>query len=283
MDDAVSITSPTIDTLVEFIASYVSERFRATKSATNGALLADAVRVKFPGMSYQLFGITKMSEAVSLTEARGLVLRDRSVKHLELLPPQPRGTSVTRPISSDRVPHIRPDIWCAFVFVGQTGSRYFDRKAGRVLDSGTVGIGQDPEQHIEIKPIPVEVQRGWMTEFLRTKSLHSLDAPVQDSYCFMKFPVWLRTHGPSLDYEWKRFRVLRVADCVREWAADHNIAEDQFFAIARPRPEKVDADRSVNERVIREAIILAVNELPIEQIEDFCVPVRFLLRAIQSR
>jgi len=283
MADAISLGSPTLDALLEFIALFVADRFRASGVGTNGAFLANAIRGRFPGFSFEQFGIAKLSEAVSLAETRGLVQRDRSVRHLEVLPPGVGMRSVVRQAPPDRPPHIRADIWRAFVYIGQTGARYFDRQAGRVPESTEGGINQESERYVEIKPIPLNVQQEWMEEFLRSKGLGAHDAPIHDAYCFTKFPIWLEGQDATLEREWKRFRVLRVADWVREWASDHNVAVDQFFAIARPRPEIEGAERAANERLIREAIIAAVNDLPIEQIKDISIPVRYLLRAIEGR
>ena len=273
-----------LDHLVRFIATLVANRFKATELATSGAPLAEAVRKEFPDFSYEKFGISKLADAVRAAEAKGLVQRDTSVQHLAVLPPGvlPRRMSENR-LENASPPHIRSDIWRAFVYVGAGAGGYFDRNTGRAVSPADRTIPGDSDRFITIQPISLVVQQVWMEEFLRQKSLNNADAPVRDPYCFAKFPAWLRARDPHLEREWKRFRVWRVAQHVRAWASDHSIAPEPFFAVTAARPELQDPQRVSEDNLVRQALIAAAKELPLDQLKDISIPIRYTLRLLQGR
>jgi len=113
-----STAQVSLDTLLDFIAAHTVEHFKNTGRPSHGAVLAEAIRATFPDFSYQQIGLERLSDAIRVAEQRGVVTRHRNVKHLEILPgpksaPQPRSNatgSFTPPY-----PHIRPEVWRAFV------------------------------------------------------------------------------------------------------------------------------------------------------------------------
>jgi hypothetical protein len=289
MADPISV-SPLLQSLLDFIVPFILDRYSKTGTGTNGATLADAIRRKFPDRSFEHFGIIKLSEAISIAESKGLLRRDWKAKHLMVFPPgtalphETRQKSGSPEISFRGGLHIRSDVWRAFVYVGQEAVPFFDRQEGKVVGFANREDAHNGGRHVEIKPIPIASQQQWMGEFLETHKIDSAEAPIHDTYCFTKFPAWLMGHDPSLEREWKRFRVSRVADWIREWSGDHDVPVDQFFETAVPREElTLPESRELDESVLREAIIAAVRELPLEQIAEFAIPVRYLLRAIRGR
>ncbi len=288
MATPVDSRSCSVDELVRFIARVVADRFRDKRLSTNGAHLAELIRHQLPGFSYEKVGLAKLSEAVAIAEKQGLVTRNRSVKHLEVLPHGAMSVSADdRTLPQAPPPHIRPDVWRTFVYVAQDEASYFDRETGSIVTSSQVGPTPDEGRFIRVEPISLSVQQEWMREFARTRTqLDVSEAPIDDKYCFVRFPLWLRSHEAGLDMTWKQYRVRRIAEFIRTWAKRIGVDSSSFFsapsAYAREKGIVTERSSSPDERVIRAAIIAAAKELPIENLKDIAVPIRYVLRTLQS-
>lgn len=279
--------SVSLDELLAFVREVVEQHFGSTQLPVNGAWLAEKIRHKFPGFCYKDLGVgvLKLSDVISKGEARGLFVRNRRVPHLEVFP-------ATESANADQVyvregsVHIRPDIWRAFVFVGHGQRSYFDRTTSEVV-SGTERDQSDNEsgQLVEILPIPLADQQAWMREFVQSRANISSDgAPVDDPRCFVEFPSWLRTRGDGLDQQWKRFRVDRVAERIRTWATANSVDDTSFFAVplsAAFRGAPLRESTSDELAITRKAISLAVSELSLQDLQEFSIPIRFVLQAMK--
>lgn len=282
-----SSSPSSVDELVDFIASVVNKRYRDLRQPTNGALLAEELRKRFPELQYERLGLLKLSDAVAHGEAKGLVVRNRQVKHLEVLPAA-EGTSVPSSETQGSLgttPHIRPDIWRAFVFVSP-GERYvYDRESGSVVLESTTTNVQNGGRFVGIATATLAEQQQWMKEFLEANSnLQHADAPINEEYCFTRFPIWLREQEPGLDRLWKQFRVRRVADRVRQWAKANSIDSAHFFSapLASSSVQRGQADLR-HEYAIRAAITSAARELPIDELQNIAIPIRYVLQALKGR
>jgi hypothetical protein len=288
MAATVSSTAPSVDELIRVIARVATERFRESRLPTNGAYLAELIRREFPTFSYKQVGLTKLSEAVAMAERQGLVTRNRAVKHLEVFPRSATFASEgSQPVNQPSPPHIRPDIWRAFVYVAQEEACFFDRESRDIVTASQVGPTPDESRYVKTEVIPLSVQQEWMREFVRARTqLDINEAPIHDQYCFVKFPLWLRSHEPGLDMTWKQYRVRRIAEFIRTWADRNSLDSSGFFsapsAYMREKGSAAERSFSPDERVIRAAIIMAAKELPIENLKDIAVPIRYVLRALQT-
>jgi hypothetical protein len=282
-----STQSPaSLDDFVVFIAELVNEHHHATSKPTDGALLAERIRHQFPDFSYEKLGIAKLADAIDYAEQKGLLVRNRFVKHLEVLPHgvQPRRVAPAV-VTASRILHIRPDIWRAFVYVSEGQANYFDRHTGRVTDREALSHDPDSGQHVPVTGIPLTDQQQWMAEFLRRlPHLDPSDAPIRDPYCFAKFPVWLRERAAGLDREWKLFRVQHVAERIRVWAENNGIDPSVFFPPPVNPLQRDEVLRSplTQERAIRAAIAAAARNLPLEQLQDISIPIRYVLQALKG-
>jgi hypothetical protein len=286
MADANSLSSgtPDLDELVAFIGTVVRDWSQKSGRPTHGAALADAVRRKFPDISYAQLGIEKLSDAVARAEAQNLVVRNRSVKHLEVLPalPEPVPGSAREDVA-ESAQHLREDVWRAFAFVGREAGGVFDRETGQVLPAAPNGESE-PERFVAIRSIALPIQQEWMREFLRKKQIDSATAPIDSQFCFRDFPVWLRGIDPALEREWKRIRVQRVISQVRAWALESSVPLAPLLGGTRSKEQSLQRVKTPNgERWLREALIAAANELPIEELEAIAIPLRFVRHALQSR
>jgi hypothetical protein len=281
-------TSPSsVDELVAYISSVVEERFRSNRQSTDGAFLAEKVRQRFPSLSYEQLGLVKLADAISYGESKGLLLRNRGVKHLDVLPAGSGDTFGSTPSMRGVIglPHVRPDVWRAFVFVSQGHEYCFDRETGNVVNAQSLGDRRDAERYVNIPTASIEEQRRWMAEFLASNTdLEPNEAPIYDEWCFTRFPEWLRERGSNLDRLWKQFRVKRVADQIRQWAAANSIDPSSFFSTPiRPIALPTADSDSRHERAIRSAICAAARELPLHQLESITIPLRFVLEALKAR
>lgn len=285
------------DGLVEFIASYTVEHFKSMGRRTNGAVLADAIREKFPEFSYQQVGLERLSDAVRVAEQRGLVIRHRDVSHLEISPGSksdlPPGSAVATQASTP-LPRVRPEIWRAFVFVPKGNVCFFERSNGNVLvvrdsDSARIASTEEDGRYIRLSPIPVDTQQGWMEDFTRGHEDLSFDeAPIRDGNWWLRFSAWLRGIDTVLEREWSRTRTSKVLEYLRGWASSENIPLGNLLSpeqAVRPtcRPERSSEIVTSDSAMLRDAVLAAVREMPLEQLEDIAIPIRYILRHFKPR
>lgn len=287
MANAISPSPASVDELVAFIVSVVDARYRESRRATNGADLAEQVRRHFPELRYEQLGLLKLADAVAHGESKGLLVRNRRVKHLEVLPAgaEESASSVAAQLGRIGTPHIRPDIWRAFVFISPDQKYCYDRETGNVVNELSLGEPCDRSRFVPIPSVSLNDQRQWMTDFLESNTkLDRRQAPIQDQYCFTKFPLWLREQELGLERSWKQFRVHRVAEIIRQWSTANSIDATVFFSaplnnrsVSRVNPE------TRHEEAMRAAIISAARELPLNELQDIAIPIRYILHALKGR
>lgn len=289
-----------VDALLSFIAQFTVEHFKDTGRRTDGAVLAEEIRHKFPGLTYKQLQLDRLSDAVRLAEQRGLVLRHRDVKHLELSPGPssglPPGTQVPAQATT-LIPHVKPEIWRAFVFVSTGSDLFFDRETGHVVSvpdsdvSGRTSFAAD-RRYVRIARIPPSTQQGWMEEFTKRAScVNASDAPIHDDQWWVAFPAWLRCVNPTLERDWNRFRTGKVLEHLRQWTSENDVALGWLLsppeAIPRSVPQRRIGTRGegqISESEARRAAILAaVREMPLEQLEEIAIPMRYILRHFMPR
>jgi hypothetical protein len=289
-----------VDGLLAFIASYTVDHFKKTGRRTDGAVLAEAIRTHFPGFSYEQVGLARLSDAVRIAEQRGLVIRHRDVKHLELSPGPdsdlPPGTELTTHTVAP-LPHVKPDIWRAFVFVSRGNVFFLDRDSGQVLalreeDRVRHDALEADQQYAKITPIAVGTQQQWMKQFTHGREGLNVDeAPIHAEEWWVEFPAWLRGIDFVLERAWHRFRTAKVLEYLREWASSNNVTlssllspEDSLRQTRSlgPQDSIAETTRTESQR-LREAIIAAVGEMPLEQLQDIPIPVRYIIRHFKPR
>ncbi|MEX1042318.1 MAG: hypothetical protein WDZ51_16925 [Pirellulaceae bacterium] len=293
-------TSVSLDTILDFISSFCIEHCQKTGRRTDGAGLADAIRLRFPGFKFSDIGLEKLSGAVRIAEQRGLVVRHRDVKHLELSPgPQstsPPGTEIKASVVNS-APRLRPDIWRAFVFVDTGMASFFNRSRGEVRSTSR----RSPERYEELKsdpefvlidPIQAGVQQEWMREYLKKHAqLNKADAPIEQGQWWVDFPLWLRETDPTLEREWNQFRSGKIYSHITAWANQNNVDVTMVRTQQKPAPAHCRSPRvggkftgpTEDAELIKKAIIAALAEMPLEQLENLSIPIRFVIRHFQPR
>lgn len=292
-----STDDPSVETFLTFISEYVVDHFKKTGRRTDGAALAEAIRTKFPGFKYEQVGLSRLSDAVRCAEEQGLVVRHHDVKHLELSPGSSSGLSVDSRVS-DRdlatLPHVKPEVWRAFVFVSRAANRCFDRETSQVVvidESNPLrqDLPKREERYVKITPIPDSTQQEWMETFVGDREWLTADeSPIRVEEWWLRFPEWLRSLDRGLDREWNRIRTQKVLDHIRKWASDNHILVERLLSpplrILKHRAQSICRHGSLSEvDALRSAVLAAVGEMPLEDLENLALPVRYILRHFQPR
>lgn len=276
--------------IAKVIGEFVASEFRRTNRPVSGARLATKIRSEFPDFPY---GQHWLAPLVNLAEREGVVVRNRQVKHLELIPSKednsltvaevPSRLAIPKQREASSQHRVHPDLWRAFLFISTSEPSYFNRDDGRVVPSYLVSV--PPRANlIPIPAIPADVQQNWTKEFLQSvPSLPIEDAPTDESDWWLKFPQWLRSKGEGLDVAWRSFRAYRVLVKIREWIKQHGIPEDLVFqskkicsapaATSSPCQSPPDAEAS-----IRTALVAAIAEMSLDELKEIAIPVRHILR-----
>ena len=290
---SIQSSGPTLDELLQFISQTVVDHFTDTKQRTNGAYLAEAIRARWAGFNYELVGLTRLSDAIRMAEERELIVRHRDVKHLELSPGP--ATGLTKSLELTATPsykpqYVRPDIWRAFALITPGQSNYLDtantQVVSRPASSQPPTDDQNADRFILIEPVPLEDQRRWMREYVESKeSLSIFDAPINDQQCYIRFPEWLQTISPEYAKDWRQFRTRCVVEFVKNWASQHSVQSDDFFVRAgsQREPAEKTLQQQRGDDSAREAIIAAVREMPLEDLERLAIPLRYVLRHFKPR
>lgn len=274
--------------LLDFIKDFVAEQYREHGRSTHGSVLADAIRQGFPGFSFDQVGIERLADAVTRAEEEGLVRRNRSVSHLDVLPGPSSGVDMAGPQTSlrGRSQFIRPELWRAFVFVTSNQHHYMDRISGGIRpvpsdDDAAVRTHDADSQYIRIPPIPADEQQAWLRKFIESQNGLSADeAPFNEPQWWVNVPQWLREKDPELERAWRRQRSRQVLGVVKKWAEEGQVAEKLLYLSPRARTvHKATEDESVT----RIALLAALGEMPLHELENLSIPVRYVIRHFRVR
>jgi hypothetical protein len=272
-----------VDELVQFIASAVLDHHKKSGRPMDGSQLAYLIRTEFPSLEYGKLGLTRLGDAVRLAETSNLVRRNRDAKHLELSPANSNNQVLARqrPPPTDRK-YIRSDVWKAFLH-HQTSPIFFNKSTSQVveLDNGTMNreLPEPAGNLVEISPIPDEVKIGWARSFLQT-TLGS-DA-VKDDEAKSLASGKHKTFDSATKRSWKLSLAGHVVNYIEKWAKTHTVPTDDILTPMKSRKELNESEPTStqpNEIVaLRRALIEAINEMPMEHLENLVLPVRYIRR-----
>src|SRR5262249_19477529 len=154
------------------------------------------------------FGYATLKGLVADMQARGyLRLGDDSATGALTVWTQQRSLS-TATAATIKPSYLRQEVWSAFVRPLPYGRRFMNRVNGDVR----MGLEKAPspqDDWAEIQPIPEEVQKSWLRDFLDHSELAgdgNLRELLGDAYWFVKVPTALRKHQSGLYGTWNRVR-----------------------------------------------------------------------------
>lgn len=292
-------TTPSLDDLSDFVATFVKARFEAIGSGITGAVIAEAVRHQFPQVDLkELIGEHWLADVVRHAAASGKIVRNHAVKHLEAFPPtatrdEAASTARTGPSPQPSRVYVKPDLWQAFVFVNQSQPRLFRKSNQQVIPASASHTENDGDM-VEIHSISSEVQKEWMNQFVASRDgLAAEHAPIEAANWWIAFPQWLRSFGPSLEQDWRRFRTDRVVEHIRVWAKSHGIPDETILIPAKAQrhrelmPGSVGSSASLpairSEDALRKALLASVSDMTLDELRSLSIPVRCILRHFDPR
>ncbi|HYE17845.1 MAG TPA: hypothetical protein VEA69_05345 [Tepidisphaeraceae bacterium] len=311
---AQSAAPSTTNELIQAIATLVRDRFAATGLPSSGTWLAAQLRERYPALSYPALGLTRLGDAVKMTEAAGLLVRRHDVTHLEVLPGvasapaeplKPSLTSCPWPPVGKRF--VRPGLWRALVFGNPRRRHFFDRNSGNVeeVDPAT-GVSDhgsrcDPPQYVELPQVNVDVEREWIHGFMQAKGLGDAMGHLADSpHPGKGFLFWLRekdtADGTDLEREWRSQRAAAIVDFVNRWAVANDIPTDAVFETQLRRPAPLEELQQLpgrlpktsslptaptSEAAIKHVILASIAEMPLDKILDLAIPIRYLIKHLK--
>jgi hypothetical protein len=287
-----------VNELVQFIVAFVGDRADQTQRPVQGTAIAQAIRTRYPGMSYHQLGVERLADVIRIGEREGLLQRRRDVSHLEVVPGV--GSAPNVPVLSSPEPelrYVRPDVWKSIIFFQSRSTHFFDRVTARVVecdltDADRLKQFEDGTRYVKLEMIPASAQREWMKEYLKTASVADAEsAPIESSRWWLDFPKWLQDRNPELEAGWRVYRIQSIISYVRSWAQQNNVP---VTAVLSDRPSYSDYSRKVpgastrpcpasnkiesSDQRIKDALVKAISELSLEELANLSLPVRCILR-----
>lgn len=268
------------DELISFIARSAKEHFDRTRRCINGSVLAVLIKEQYPTLDYAKLGLSKLGDAVRLGEARQLIRRNMEVKHLEICPVDAEGATPPR-LTNPELLYVRPELWRASVLTSAGTSRGFNRKSGELVP--LVSEGPPNPDVVQISIVSETQQLEWLKEFLASKGLSANDSEGHSLPNLLHGGI--RDFGPAIVTDWRGFRSRRAVDHIRFWAAKHKIPESMVLTPAsreakkeRVHEQTVSQTQSSDENAVKGAILAALGELPLSDLEEIWLPMRAVLR-----
>lgn len=275
-------TPVSVDELVEFIARSVREYHDKTGRRVDGSFLAHLVRTEYPNINYAQLGITRLGDAVRIAEVKGLLTRHRDVRHLEVSPTSQEETEVASEGGDKERLYVRPDVWRAFVL--STRTAFFARGNGRITDASADRAREleRDSSHIQISPIAESDQLGWAKQFLDSRVDVLIPVEEQDLRDLVR---GIRNRfGSVVNRDWKAFRVAKVINHIRRWANDNGLSTEEILVPARKNAKYRSSVAGVgDEGAIRRAVVAAVEEMPLSDLEELAIPMRYVIRHFTAK
>ena len=216
---------------------------------------------------------------------------------MEVLPAHPAADQAI-PTSESRGlrGRIRADLWRSFVDWRTDWRRVFDRESGEARmfprEPHEVGdapqhaalraaVTDNPNRFVEIAPIPQDAQLAWMREFADAEADSPLNVQLQaalrDERPAAAFATRLR-QTPTALHRWNRWRELRVAAAIQEWAGNHQLEvtihdEPQRRFVEGPRLFVADMD----DQALRQRLHEAIDKMPMAELLRLPIPLEYLI------
>lgn len=257
-----------VNELVEFIAKTVREN---SGRAIDGSRLAHLVRTKYPQLDYERLGIKRLGNAVDAAIAKGLVVRNSHVKHLELLP-----SNGPPPQIAEGRQYVRPDLWRAFV-IAPNQATFLDKKTYEILEpTFDADSHASNPQFVRIKPVSAEQQTSWAVLFLNEQ----LIVGEKDQVIEELSRRGGRALPASVTRAWVTFRSAKIVDHVKEWAKQNQLDVSKLLRPAEPRQRGASRKATASDDAWRAALLAIVGEMTLDEMDALVlsVPVRSLKR-----
>ncbi len=267
------------DDVVGFVRDEVDNFFKSTSSPITGAVLAERVRIKFPGLDFQTIGVEKLGDLVRAAQDRGWVIRNPNVKHLEILPKgQSFGAAIYTPQESTDM-YIRPDAWQAFGMLHPGKLIRFDKVAAQFFVLEKTAAVQ-PES-IDVVTPTNDAHREWIEIFTRENAIEYAEISKSSPTVLKDFSQWIHDNAVNMVPNWKKFRARKVTEAIQHWGGENGISVQEMLSPVRPM-YSVPASGS-NEDDIRRAVLNCVSDMMLPELEQISLPVRLVVKYFKPR
>lgn len=269
----------TIDELVEFISNKVREHFEKSGQRMDGSLLAYTIRSEFPTIDYTKLGLTRLGDAVRIAEKRGLINRHHDVQHLEVSPATTEANKVGAPPlkAQTEKKYVRNDIWRAFLFRSTT-NKFISRESYKVIEvdpdkkAESRALAEENE-YVQIPRISEEQQIEWARQFVNSTSSNG-GCTEEEAKGLINSKEKYKSAGVRA---WKAFLSARVVDSIQMWAAKNDLETDQILMPTKSRNELEKFQSGTpDDTAIRKAIIAAVSEMPLADLDNLAIPIKYV-------
>jgi hypothetical protein len=287
-----------LEELLQFIAEAARTHYEQTQRGLQGSALAYRVRERYPSLDYTAFDLTRLGDVVRLAVDRGLIRRNDTVKHLEVLPAEQsdRPLVVRAESKRPRVKYARPEVWRAVALANADSPTrtFLNRETGDITtaNAGEVERWRADPSLVELEPLPPAEQPRWLKDFLRSRGVLSTE---DEDYLRSLIRSGLRELGSSeLSRDWRYLRSRRVVGQIKRWAQNNGVNEDFVLQDpptrdTAPRGEMRTAKRSIHEagetqtsadlqQRRRKAVLAAIEEMPWADLERLALPLHYILR-----
>ncbi|MDP9983608.1 hypothetical protein J2W14_003029 [Pseudarthrobacter oxydans] len=278
-------STPTLDDIFDALQK-AAEAAAASGGTLYGAQAKKQLTHQFPDFTERLFGFKKFIELLRAGNDAGRF-------RLEIIDGHPR---ITRPSMSPVGAQsgavqgrLRADVWSTFI-TWDTGKRYWDRRRRRAIfiptdDEGIPSWERSPSDFVEIDPISMQEQLGWMGSFAATQSepvREKLQAALKDPRPGA-FKDELDEHG--LSGAWRALLQRRVMEHSAGWAERNEIPltsivekRDRAHAkvLTTPKPESVTAP-STDVEQLRSRLRQIISDMSLAELSALPIPAAYLL------
>jgi hypothetical protein len=281
-----------VDELVAFVARSAREHYQKTGKGLEGSTLAYMVRLEYPELDYAELGLHRLGDLVREAVAQKQIVRNKDVRHLEVLPAPfvllptsatPDGPPEKEPIQKGQW-SVKPEIWRAVVLWSPNSVAFLNRTNGTVTEvsSGDSARLQNMRKNptfAEIERVEQNAQIEWLMDFLNERKI-STDGSHDRLLSILRGEI--KTFGLQVAHDWRSLRSRKIVEIVRAWAIENGVDEETALVpLIKERKKSSSATESPtigSEEKVRAAIVSAIQEMPLSELENVSLPLRYVLR-----
>lgn len=291
--------SMTVETALDALVSLLQTQRTMGRERSTAAGVSSAMR-KAPGFDLQAMGFSAFRELLREGERRDVLEvtwpeRGSGLDAYVWLPGEARPVR-PQPSPTTRIPHVRGELWRAFMRWSLTTVSYWDRDRATVIEVPIAGAGTRaddaiasgvvPATAVPIEPIDESTQLAWMTQFTASLTPGSAEATMLTSA--------LRTPRPLAAYtsavkqlspagaQWRRAQVEHVIAHIEAWKSANgvvlDVVPDSIAGDVRPGHAAAASSTTMTDDEIRERVVAAVRAMPIADVLALTIRVQYLLR-----
>jgi hypothetical protein len=294
-----------LDAAFELLRDVVGEHFERGRLC-HAAGLKPAMQAKAPDFHESRLGFSSFREFLRVAEVQGVVKVQAAPTGPDVVVLPMSATSDPRAADSLLDQHgsfrIRGDLWRAFFDWTPGFIRVYDRANDEAVvlpakpnpfqtaeqNQLREELEQQPDRFVSIDPIDINVQLGWMNEFVAELSDPGLQqifgVALASDRPIAGFTRAVRT-DPRLARMWQRRRVEKVRAEIEQWSEAHglDIRTEERPEAPKPTPSVPERERDLDEgsgevAALRDRLHTAIDRMTYGDLLRLPIPVEYILR-----